>query len=442
VWKRKEKLPMIDQFRKEVYQSFEQRGDTGLDVIDSLSSAERIGSPVEVSESPLFRRKFSSIYDFLRKGKLSVERIRRALYRHQPAEGAQIAGYDMYAVDATDHSHPEAETLADRTQRKKGRHAPKVVGHRYSWLVRILSQAPSWGMPQDVERITSQQSDSAVAAEQVKALDKQGPRRKAVVADSLYSNYLFLAAFLVVTTVVALVRLRSNRVLYEEAPEAAPGQKGRPRKHGRKFKLSQPHRAPDRQECTTVFGQAVRLCAWHELHFARLPALVGLVLTVEFLKADGTLRFQRPLYLFWSGPQTVALVDLCQMYLWRFAIEHLFRFLKQHMGLDTCRSPEPECHELWVWCCAIAQAQLVLIREQVAQQRPPWHKRHDDHGQPRKLTARQTQRNALPFLLTLGSPASPPKPAGKGRGRSLGYSPTPRQRHPVIKKGNAASKST
>lgn len=430
---------MIDRFRKEVYQSFEQRGDAGLDVIDSISSAERVGSPVEVRESPLFRRKFSSIYDFLGNGKLSLERIRRALYRNQPEDGAEIAGYEVYAVDATDHVHAEAETLKDRTQSKKGRHAPKLIGHRYSWLVRILSQAPSWGMPQDVERIESQQTDSEVAADQVKALDKQSAKRKAVVADSLYGNYVFLVVFLVVKTVVALVRLRSNRVLYEEPPEPTPGQKGRPHKHGRKFKLSQPHRAPDRQELTTVLGQAVRLCAWHGLHFYRLPALVGLVLTVEFLKADGTPRFQRPLYLFWTGPPRVALADLCQMYLWRFAIEHMFRFLKQHMGLDTARSPEPDCHELWVWCCAIAQAQLVLIRDEVAQQRPPWHKHDDEQGRPRKLTARQTQRNALPFLLAVGTPASSPQPAGKGRGRPLGFSPQPRLRHPVIKKGKPAA---
>jgi hypothetical protein len=280
-----------------------------------------------------------------------------------------------------------------------------------------------------------------VAAKQVKALDKQSPHRKAVVADTLYGNYVFLVAFLVVKTVVALVRLRSNRVLYEEPPEAVPGQKGRPRKHGRKFNLSKPQRLPDRQETTTVLGQAVRLCAWHDLHFYRLPALVGLVLTVEFLKADGSPRFQRPLSLFWTGPQSVALTDLCQMYLWRFAIEHMFRFLKQHMGLDTCRSPEPECHELWVWCCALAQAQLVLIRERVAQHRPPWHKCDDDSGRPRKLTARQTQRNALAFLLALGTPAATPKPARKGLGRSLGYSPKPRPRHPVIKKGQSAPPS-
>lgn len=426
---------MINRFRQEVYQSFEQRGDTALDVIDSLSSAERVGSPVAISEGSLFRRKFSSMYDFLRHGKLSLERIRRTLYRHQPSDAGEIAGYAVYVADATDHVHPAAETLADRTQSKKGRYAPTLVGHRYSWIVRVLAQRPSWCLPQDVERIESTKTDSEVAAEQVKALDKQGSQRKVVVADSLYGNYIFLAVFLLVTTVAALVRLRSNRLLYEEPPERTEKQKGRPRQHGRKFKLSDPHRLPDRSETTSIFGQAVRLSAWQDLHFYKLPALVGLVLKVEFLKPDGTLRFQRPLYLFWTGAQSVALVDLCQMYLWRFAIEHMFRFLKQHLGLTACRSPEPECHELWVWCCALTQAQLSLIRQQVAQQRPPWQKSCDAQGQPRPLTARQTQRNALPFLRTLGTPASPTKRAGKGRGRTVGYSPQPRQRHAVRKKG-------
>jgi hypothetical protein len=291
---RKEK-PMIAQFRREVYHSFEQRGDAALDLIDSLSSAEGVGSPVEVSESPLFRRQYSSVYDVLQNGKLSVERIRRALYRHHPPEGELIAGYEIYVVDATEHEHPEAETLADRTQSKKGRHEATQVGHRYVWLVRVLSHRPSWCMAQAVERIGSQQSDSEVAAAQVKALDQQGPSCKAVIADSLYSNYVFLAVFLVVTTVVALVRLRRNRVLYEAPPERAAQQRGRNRRHGRKFKLSEPHRSPDRTEETTLFGQRVRLCAWHELHFAKLPALVGLVLKVEFLKADGAPRFRRPL---------------------------------------------------------------------------------------------------------------------------------------------------
>ena len=57
---------MINRFREEVYQSFEQRGDAGLELIDALTSTPGVESPVELSESPLFRRRFSSIYDVLK----------------------------------------------------------------------------------------------------------------------------------------------------------------------------------------------------------------------------------------------------------------------------------------------------------------------------------------------------------------------------------------
>lgn len=61
---------MIDRFRREIYQSFEQRADAGMDLIDALTSALVVESPVTQSESLLFRRKFSSVYDFLKHGRL------------------------------------------------------------------------------------------------------------------------------------------------------------------------------------------------------------------------------------------------------------------------------------------------------------------------------------------------------------------------------------
>ena len=57
--------------------------------------------------------------------------------------------------------------------------------------------------------------------------------------------------------------------------------------------------------------------------FKKLAAFVGTLVQIEFLKADGTPRYKRPMWLWWTGPQSVALSDLCRMYLWRFAIEHL-----------------------------------------------------------------------------------------------------------------------
>lgn len=61
---------MKDQFRREVYRSFEQRADAGMDLVDALTSAPTVRSPVELSESVLFRRRFSSVYDFLKSGRV------------------------------------------------------------------------------------------------------------------------------------------------------------------------------------------------------------------------------------------------------------------------------------------------------------------------------------------------------------------------------------
>ena len=142
------------------------------------------------------------------------------------------------------------------------------------------------------------------------------------------------------------------------------------------------------------------------------------------------------MWLFWTGPQSVALSSLCRMYLWRFAIEH--RFLKQHMGLNSNRSPDLVSAQQWMWLCALAYWQLLLMRDVVKENRPAWYP-----GKPEqccKLTPYQVQRAALVLLLELGTPALHPRPAGKGRGRQKNYHPTPRMRYPVICKRNKAQK--
>jgi hypothetical protein len=104
------------------------------------------------------------------------------------------------------------------------------------------------------------------------------------------------------------------------------------------------------------------------------------------------------------------------MYLWRFAIEHMFRFLKQNMGLNSSRSNNLVATEQWMWLCVLAYWQLLLMRNLVEEARPAWHPRFRD-GKQKELTPGQVQRAALRFLLQLGTPAKAPKVAGKGKGR-------------------------
>ena len=160
-----------------------------------------------------------------------------------------------------------------------------------------------------------------------------------------------------------------------------------------------------------------------------------MVLRVEFLKADDTPRYKTPLYLFWTGPFTVPLEDLCRMYLWRFAIEHAFRFLKQRLGLNTAQSTNPHVIAQWQWLTALAYWQLLLMEPLVADHRPAWYPGAPS-TQPWSHSPGIVQRGALAFLCGFGTPAAPPRPAGKGTGRLKGYRPQPKKRYPVVYKSS------
>jgi len=432
------KQTKISEFRKAVYQSLRRRADILFDLIDALTVAGQVSSPVALSEQKPFRRKFGSVYDGLENGEMDIGEILLLLPHCVPEASETIAGYKIYAVDATANEHEQAETLPDRSVLKSNKNEPLRYGHKYSWLVRLINFGTSWVAPVDIERIDTEMTDTRVAAVQVQELDLRDSHRKVIVADSRYEEPLFLGIFERLKHTFGLIRISSNRVLSEEPVPKPKGSRGAPRKHGQPFQLNGAHRPADQSETFQLGQQTVCVQAWQKLHFKKLATLIGTLLQIEFLKADGTPRYKRPMWLFWTGPQNAALSDLCQMYLWRFAIEHMFRFLKQHMGLNSNRSPDLVSAQQWMWLCALAYWQLLLMRDVVKEDRPAWYPRKRE--QRTKLTPYQVQRSALIFLLELGTPARKPRPAGKGAGRPKNYHPTPRTRYPVVFKSQRIPK--
>ena len=413
-----------------------KRADAILDLVDALTVAGHVASPVALSEETPFRRKFSSIFDTLRHGEIDFDLLLAALYAYQPANSEELAGCEVDALDCTPNEREEAETLEDRGSLKTQKEDPVRYGHKYSWFVRLVNWGTSWVAPVDVRRVDTGLSDSQLGALQVEEADLRNPKQKVIVADSLYGNHIFLAVFLVVKHAYALVRLRSNLVFYERPKAHVKGKKGAPAKHGAKFKLSKPSRTPDRADTFLLGEQTVKITAWQGLHFKKLSALVGMVLRIEFLRPDGTPRYKRPMWLFWTGPETVALEDLCRMYLWRFAIEHFFRFLKQHMGLNANQSTDLVSTDHWMWLCALAYWQLLLMRDEVKASRPAWYPAKTQ-TETKGLTPGQVQRSAFGYLVQLGTPAREPRNAGKGKGRSAGYHPPARTRYLVVKKAKS-----
>jgi len=428
----------INEFRKAVYQNLKRRADVLLDLIDALTVAGQVSSPVALSEQKPFRRKFGSVYDGLENGEMDIGEILSLLPHCVPEGSETIAGYKLYAVDATANEHEQAETLPDRSVLKTSRKEPMRYGHKYSWLVRLVHFGTSWVAPVDIERINTQTTDTKVAAVQVQELDLRDLQVKVIVADSRYEDRLFLGIFERLKHTFGLIRIHSNRVLFEEPQKKPAGSRGAPRKHGKPFRLNSVHRPEDQSETFQLGKQTVRVRVWYKLHFKKLATLIGTLVQVEFLKADGSPRYKRPMWLFWTGSQGVALSDLCRMYLWRFAIEHMFRFLKQHMGLNSNRSPDLVSAQQWMWLCALAYWQLLLMRNAVREDYPAWYPH--TRQQRSKLTPFQVQRSALAFLLELGTPARKTRPAGKGTGRQSNYHPAPRIRYPVVFKSKKTHK--
>jgi hypothetical protein len=358
-----------------------------------------------------------------------------------------LGGCDLYGMDSTIAAHADAETLADRGQVYSTCADQSVAGHQYSWLGRLVSRAPAWFAPRDVERIPTTSTPAATAAAQVKrfiATVALATVLSVIIADSGYAKVVFLAAFVGVTNVCVLVRLASNRVLYGAPPPAERDpqtgkrrKRGRPAKHGAKFGLKNPP-PPEQAWQLTLGDTTARVSAWGHLHFKALPALDGMVVRLEFLKADGTPKYRRPVWLFWSGPQTMPPAVIAQMYLARAGIEHFFRFAKQRLGLVCAQSPTLAAQETWVWLVAFAYTQLLLARTLVTPERRPW----DPKATPpaAQLTAGQVLSGWATFFLKLGTPAAAPRPSGKGKGRQPGEQPTPRAKCPVINK-KAATKA-
>jgi hypothetical protein len=434
----------ISEFREAVYQKVVWRPAAILDLVDALTTVGHVSSPVALSETPVFRRKFSSVYDALVHGELSDD-LKNLFSDSQDAGWETIAGYEVHAIDATPQERMAAETLADRGVLKAQQKEPIRYGHKYSWLVRLVQRGTSWVAPEDIQRISTASTDTKVAAQQVKALALRNQRPKVITADSRYRDQHFLGAFAGLENMSprrhgdahALVRLQNNQKLSQEPVPKPEGSRGAPRKHGPDFQLTAIEREPEALEEFYLGKQKVRVRVWHKLHFKRLAKVIGSVVCVEFLKEDGTPRYKRPLWLFWTGPQEVRPQDLCRMYLWRFAIEHLFRFLKQHMGLNSHRSSNLDSLQRWTWIVALAYWQLLLMRDIVQPNRPAWHP-HKKDGLDKPLTPAQVQRSAQAFLLLSGSPASNTRSAGKGLGRPKGYRPAPRQRYEIVFKTKKA----
>ena len=336
------KLAKLQEFRQAAYNYLGKVNDATFELTDAILLTRNAYSLADLSLSPVFRRKWLSIYEALQDTRLQRQKLMQLYIKQMPT-----VGRPLLAGDHTAWSRPDAYTLQERTIEHTSTavpgNRPITIGQGYSTIAWVPEDSGSWALPLRHERITSWESAIEKATWQLQQVCEHLPTRPISVWDSEYG----CAPFILKTaniTVDILIRLRSNLCLWGAAPPYSG--KGRPRKHGDKFKLNEPStwgKAIQILEVNDPKLGLLRVWLWTNLHFRKATARPISLIRVERLDDKGSLRVSKPLWLAWVGEERPPLSEIWQLYLRRFTVDHWYRFAKQrlHWTLPKLSTPKP-----------------------------------------------------------------------------------------------------
>ena len=295
----------LQQFRSQAYQLLGRAQDATFDLMDAVLVTRNIYSFAELSLSPVFQRKWPSLYEALEDCRPNRHELMKLYLREIPANQRPII-----AGDHTPWPRTEAPSLKDRTYE----HGAKVIsgkpitlGHGYSTVAWIPEKKGSWALPLRHERITSFETPITKAAFQLRQLCKHLKQRPISLWDSEYG----CAPFVQLTAEIKadlLMRLRPNRCVFG-APRPYPG-KGRPAKHGQKMKLSDSTTWGTPVESIEIddptWGK-IKIQRWSQFHFYHSADQPMDIILIQRQGKGLSKKAAKPMWLAWIGLEKLSL---------------------------------------------------------------------------------------------------------------------------------------
>ena len=435
-----QQISRLNEFRQVIYEcAFWKEQDAQFELLDALSAtAHAIRSFPELSLSPFFRRKWSSAYTAVERGRQDREWLTRYLSNQiKPNQDGVV----LMPLDMSAWPRPDAETLPDRqfvrssTEDVTGEDI--VVGQPYSLLGWVAEPGESWTLPVRGMRIPSDQTEAEAGVAQVlafcKARGAAALKRHLhiIIGDGKYGNHRFFGP-LRDSQCAQLARLRCDRVLYGRPEPQLPSERGpgRPSKHGARFGFKEPETWPEPEQHLTFeddeYGH-VDIRYWSALHALEDAATPFAVLRIQtHLERDTP---SDPEWLGWQGPDHPA-DKLWSYYLERPTLEQSIRWRKQllHWTLPEFRTNEAA--DNWSTLVTLAQWQLYLARDCVPDNPLPWQPPQEE------LPPRRVQQGIWELFLEVSTPAAAPKTRGNSPGWPEGKPRRRPQRYEVVKKGD------
>ena len=442
-------LNNLIEFRQVAYRCLGRAKDALFELSDALLVTPSMPSLAHLSLSPLFRRRWSSVYEALQDGSPNTEellrlysaQVRTSLFPDLATPRVLLAG------DSTAWPRPLARTLPERTYLHQqavlpglgGR--PVTAGHGYSTLAWVPQEAGSWALPLMHERITPQENALDKAANQLSRARESLPQEVEVIG--MYDSQYGCAPFVEATSSIEcdkVLRLRPNLRLFEGPPPYRG--RGPYPKHGPPFKLKDPSTWGNTDELLWTDDPQqgwVLVQVWHSLHFRASPHQPMSVIRISRPGARGTRRDPKAVWLAWvgyGGRKPPPIEEWWRLYGRRFALEHWYRFAKQRLHWTTPQLSTPKQCERWSDLMPMVTWELWLGRGVAADRPLPWQKAQRGG----KLTPGRVAAGMGAVIAAIGTPTCVPKPRGKSPGWPLGKVRTRRERQPVLKKGKKTAK--
>jgi hypothetical protein len=440
----------VQEFRDAVVASLGVGSGVLLNTIDALAAGARPASPVELTLSALFAYDWSSLYQALRRAEEQLAetiaeddwlcQLRAARLNWLKAHPAgspreELGRWQVRILDASNYDRPKTRTV--EVGYVHGADGMKP-GHALSLLSERVGPG-SWTLPLEIAWFSPQSDPLSFGAAQIEQFVKQqGWLPEQVLAvDAQYTVAPFLNP-VHECGVPILGRVRNNRCFYLPPPEYSGF--GRPAVRGRKIKLNDARTLPPIdawEDWGLESGGRIEVSRWDDVRMKQWPMQTLLLYRVIEYKADGQVRYKRPLWLIFV-PTTTQLESPTPrqaeaIYDERFSIEHSIRFLKGELGA-TCGQFNGQAAEgrvqVWVELVATAFWLLWVLRDLAttnAQELPAWWRKGS-------LTPGAVKRMAAGLLLGFGWRKPQPQPRGKSPGRTVGTKIGPRKRFKVYRK--------
>ncbi len=181
------------EFRQLVYRHFFTHvRDAQFELVDAMLLSPSVDTFPALSQSPVFRRSWSSVYTAIERGGQDEAWLRTYLSQQVPTDKPCV-----FAPDRSVWTRPQTHTLEGlRYQQSPTRATEKrstVKGYALSTLAWVPERGKIWAMPVDTRRIAGRQTAVEVAVEQVNTLCTNRPDaiQDVIICDGAYGNHHF-----------------------------------------------------------------------------------------------------------------------------------------------------------------------------------------------------------------------------------------------------------